>query len=145
MTAPSTIAEFSFARYALLVERCREAGVALYDDAGVAEHLQRVLVASDFAFESFRRLFGRAIDAAAWGSLLAGSQAGRRRHRPRTARRRAQRRPRERPALRASGGSAAPVWRDVNVRDAWSNRPWPAQPRWPNAASTWRSATPNGR
>jgi glutamate-ammonia-ligase adenylyltransferase len=62
MTAPPTIAEFSFARYALLVERCREAGVALYDDAGVAEHLQRVLVASDFAFESFRRepaLLGR--------------------------------------------------------------------------------------
>jgi glutamate-ammonia-ligase adenylyltransferase len=27
----------------------------LYDDAGVAEHLQRVLQASDFAFESFRR------------------------------------------------------------------------------------------
>jgi glutamate-ammonia-ligase adenylyltransferase len=62
VTAPPTIAEFSFARYALLVERCREAGVALYDDAGVAEHLQRVLVASDFAFESFRRepaLLGR--------------------------------------------------------------------------------------
>src|SRR5258706_9424859 len=36
-------------RYAHLIARCREANVALYDDAGVAEHLQRVLLASDFA------------------------------------------------------------------------------------------------
>jgi len=47
--------EFVAARYAQLITRCRDAGVALYDDAGVAEHLQRVLLASDFAFESFRR------------------------------------------------------------------------------------------
>jgi glutamate-ammonia-ligase adenylyltransferase len=55
--APVTPAliEFSASRYAQLIARCREAGVALYDDAGVAERLQRVLLASDFAFESFRR------------------------------------------------------------------------------------------
>ena len=42
-------------RYAQLIACCREANVALYDDAGVAEHLQRVLLASDFAYDSFRR------------------------------------------------------------------------------------------
>ena len=60
-TAP-TLAEFTDERYTHLIARCREAGVVLYDDAGVAEHLQRVLLASDFAYESFRRepaLLGR--------------------------------------------------------------------------------------
>jgi len=42
-------------RYAQLIACCRDANVALYDDAGVAEHLQRVLLASDFAYDSFRR------------------------------------------------------------------------------------------
>jgi glutamate-ammonia-ligase adenylyltransferase len=49
------LVEFGASRYAQLIARCREAGVALYDDAGVAERLQRVLLASDFAFDSFRR------------------------------------------------------------------------------------------
>src|SRR5215467_11257018 len=52
---PPSLVEFCATRYAHLIARCREAGVALYDDAGVAEHLQRVLLASDFAYESFRR------------------------------------------------------------------------------------------
>ena len=49
------ISEFVEARYARLIARCREAGVGLHDDAGVAEHVQRVLLASDFAFDSFVR------------------------------------------------------------------------------------------
>ena len=52
---PADLSEFVAARYALLIARCREVGVALYDDAGVSEHLKRVLLVSDFAFESFRR------------------------------------------------------------------------------------------
>ncbi len=66
MDASQTVAEFTDDRYTHLIARCREAGVALYDDAGVAEHLQRVLLASDFAFESFRRepaLLGRELIA----------------------------------------------------------------------------------
>ncbi len=62
MDASPTLAEFTDERYTHLIARCREVGVALYDDAGVAEHLQRVLLASDFAYESFRRepaLLGR--------------------------------------------------------------------------------------
>ncbi|HEX6833525.1 MAG TPA: bifunctional [glutamate--ammonia ligase]-adenylyl-L-tyrosine phosphorylase/[glutamate--ammonia-ligase] adenylyltransferase, partial [Rudaea sp.] len=49
------LSEFTETRYARLIARCREVGVALYDDAGVAEHVQRVLLASDFAYESFVR------------------------------------------------------------------------------------------
>jgi glutamate-ammonia-ligase adenylyltransferase len=55
MPLSAELSEFIATRYARLIARCREANVALYDDAGVAEHLQRVLLASDFAFESFRR------------------------------------------------------------------------------------------
>ncbi|HET6913059.1 MAG TPA: bifunctional [glutamate--ammonia ligase]-adenylyl-L-tyrosine phosphorylase/[glutamate--ammonia-ligase] adenylyltransferase [Rhodanobacteraceae bacterium] len=43
------------ARYAELVERCRAAGVRVHDDAGVAERLRRLLLASDFAYEALRR------------------------------------------------------------------------------------------
>jgi len=42
-------------RYAQLLARCREAGVVLHDDAGVDERVRRVLLASDFAWESFQR------------------------------------------------------------------------------------------
>jgi len=38
-----------------LLERCRAAGVPFYDDAGVAEHVRRVLRVSDFAFDSYSR------------------------------------------------------------------------------------------
>jgi glutamate-ammonia-ligase adenylyltransferase len=42
-------------RYAELAERCRAAGIPLHDDAGVAERIRRTLLASDFAFEVWRR------------------------------------------------------------------------------------------
>lgn len=41
-------------RYAELIERCRAAGVAVRDDAGVAERIRCTLMASDFAFEVWR-------------------------------------------------------------------------------------------
>jgi glutamate-ammonia-ligase adenylyltransferase len=41
-------------RYAELAARCRAAGVAMHDDAGVGERIRRLLVASDFAFETLR-------------------------------------------------------------------------------------------
>ncbi|MGH8183391.1 MAG: bifunctional [glutamate--ammonia ligase]-adenylyl-L-tyrosine phosphorylase/[glutamate--ammonia-ligase] adenylyltransferase, partial [Rhodanobacteraceae bacterium] len=41
-------------RYAELAARCRAAGVAMHDDAGVGERVRRVLLASDFAFEALR-------------------------------------------------------------------------------------------
>src|SRR5690348_14833842 len=43
------------ARYDELVERCRATGVRVHDDAGVAERLRRLLLASDFAYETLRR------------------------------------------------------------------------------------------
>src|SRR4029079_1667711 len=54
MSAP-TLSEFVETRYARLIARCREVGVPLHDDAGVAEHVQRVLLASDYAYDSFAR------------------------------------------------------------------------------------------
>src|SRR5947208_6470157 len=54
MTAPA-LSEFVETRYARLIARCREAGVLFQDDAGVAEHVQRVLLASDYAYDSFVR------------------------------------------------------------------------------------------
>ncbi|MFT3790216.1 MAG: bifunctional [glutamate--ammonia ligase]-adenylyl-L-tyrosine phosphorylase/[glutamate--ammonia-ligase] adenylyltransferase [Rudaea sp.] len=47
--------EFVADRYARLLARCREANVVLHDDAGVDERVRRVLLASDFAWESFRK------------------------------------------------------------------------------------------
>lgn len=41
-------------RYAQLAARCRAVGVPLHDDAGVAERIRRTLLASDFAFETWR-------------------------------------------------------------------------------------------
>ncbi len=55
MPLSPTLSEFVQDRYARLIARCREAGVVLHDDAGVAEHIQRVLLASDFAYDSFVR------------------------------------------------------------------------------------------
>ncbi|HOX70540.1 MAG TPA: bifunctional [glutamate--ammonia ligase]-adenylyl-L-tyrosine phosphorylase/[glutamate--ammonia-ligase] adenylyltransferase [Dokdonella sp.] len=40
-------------RLSRLESLCREAGVPFYDDAGVDSHLDRVLLASDYAYESF--------------------------------------------------------------------------------------------
>ncbi len=42
-------------RYAELGALCRQAGVPLHDDAGVAERICRTLLASDFAYEVWRR------------------------------------------------------------------------------------------
>ena len=42
-------------RYADLAARCRAAGVPLHDDAGVAERIRCTLLASDFAFDVWRR------------------------------------------------------------------------------------------
>ncbi|MCQ4167302.1 bifunctional [glutamate--ammonia ligase]-adenylyl-L-tyrosine phosphorylase/[glutamate--ammonia-ligase] adenylyltransferase [Tahibacter harae] len=55
MTAAASFADFLESRYAHLLARCREAHVPFYDDAGVAEQLQRVLLASDFAYDCFSR------------------------------------------------------------------------------------------
>jgi glutamate-ammonia-ligase adenylyltransferase len=55
MSLPQSLSEFITARYARVLARCREAGVPFHDDAGVAEHVQRVLLASDFAFASIER------------------------------------------------------------------------------------------
>ena len=55
MSPPQPLSEFADERYARLIARCREGGVPFYDDAGVAEQVQRVLLASDFAYESFSR------------------------------------------------------------------------------------------
>ncbi len=49
------LSEFVENRYARVLARCREANVPYHDDAGVAEHVQRVLLASDFALSSFLR------------------------------------------------------------------------------------------
>ncbi len=57
MSSPwsADLSDFVDARYARLLARCREAGVAFHDDAGVAEHVQRVLLASDFAYDALLR------------------------------------------------------------------------------------------
>jgi glutamate-ammonia-ligase adenylyltransferase len=55
MSARADLDDFVQARYAHVLARCRAAGVVLHDDAGVAEHVQRVLLASDFAFDAFSR------------------------------------------------------------------------------------------
>ncbi|MDR3386311.1 MAG: bifunctional [glutamate--ammonia ligase]-adenylyl-L-tyrosine phosphorylase/[glutamate--ammonia-ligase] adenylyltransferase [Rudaea sp.] len=55
MPLPQELSEFAETRYARLIARCREAGVPFHDDAGVAEQVQRVLLASDFAYDSFLR------------------------------------------------------------------------------------------
>ena len=52
---PRATAAFLNERLSRLEHACREAGVPFYDDAGVDDHLQRVLLASDFAYESFLR------------------------------------------------------------------------------------------
>lgn len=41
--------------YAQVLAHCFASGVAVHDDAGVADHVQRVLLASDFAADSFSR------------------------------------------------------------------------------------------
>src|SRR5690606_40637574 len=50
---PKAIARLIDQRLSRLEALCREAGVPFYDDAGVDSHLDRVLLASDFAYEGF--------------------------------------------------------------------------------------------
>ena len=52
---PHAIARLIDQRLSRLEVLCREAGVPFYDDAGVDSHLDRVLLASDFAYEGFCR------------------------------------------------------------------------------------------
>ncbi len=52
---PHELESLVASRYAELAERCREHGVVLRDDAGVAERIRRTLLASDFAFEVWQR------------------------------------------------------------------------------------------
>jgi len=52
---PRATAAFLDERLARLESACRDASVPFYDDAGVDDHLQRVLLASDFAYQSFLR------------------------------------------------------------------------------------------
>ncbi|MGN6788451.1 MAG: bifunctional [glutamate--ammonia ligase]-adenylyl-L-tyrosine phosphorylase/[glutamate--ammonia-ligase] adenylyltransferase [Rhodanobacteraceae bacterium] len=51
---PSALEHLVDERYAELAARCRAAGVAMHDDAGVGERIRRLLLASDFAFEALR-------------------------------------------------------------------------------------------
>jgi glutamate-ammonia-ligase adenylyltransferase len=55
MSTPPDLANFPAQRFSSLLLRCREANVVLHDDAGVDERVRRVLLASDFAWESFQR------------------------------------------------------------------------------------------
>jgi glutamate-ammonia-ligase adenylyltransferase len=66
-------------RYAELAQRCRAAGVALQDDAGVAERIRRTLLASDFAFEVWSRQ-PQLLDAHGLDRLRAGGDPWTRRH-----------------------------------------------------------------
>lgn len=50
---PQAIEILLDSRLSRLESLCRQAGVPFYDDAGVDSHLERVLLASDYAFESF--------------------------------------------------------------------------------------------
>lgn len=54
-TTPCTPAALTDRRYAELAKHCRAAGIRVHDDAGVAERLRRLLLASDFAFDALRR------------------------------------------------------------------------------------------
>jgi glutamate-ammonia-ligase adenylyltransferase len=112
---PRATAAFLNERLSRLEIACREAGVPFYDDAGVDDHLQRVLLASDFAYESLLRdpyLLGpellqlmsdpRHADARAGVLAEAHDEA---------ALRTALRQFRKREALRL-------IWRDVNGADA---------------------------
>src|SRR5690348_1688575 len=51
---PSALKHLVDERYAELAARCRVAGVAMHDDAGVGERVRRLLLASDFAFDALR-------------------------------------------------------------------------------------------
>ena len=112
---PRTVASLLDTRLSRLEVASRAAGMPFYDDAGVTSHLDRVLLASDFAFECFLkdpallgpelvRLMNDPRHADARGGLLAQPMAD-------AEFRAAIRRFRRRESLRL-------VWRDVNDIDA---------------------------
>jgi len=55
MPLPTSLHALVEDRYGQVLARCRESGVAFYDDAGVAEHVRRVLLVSDFAWDCYLR------------------------------------------------------------------------------------------
>ena len=112
---PRPVAAFLNERLSRLEIACREASVPFHDDAGVDDHLQRVLLASDFAWHAFLRdpqllgpdflqLMSDPRHADARAGVLAEAGEG-------DALRLALRRFRLREALRL-------IWRDVNGADA---------------------------
>ncbi|MEO6966912.1 MAG: glutamine-synthetase adenylyltransferase, partial [Rhodanobacteraceae bacterium] len=54
-TAAAALTALADSREAELAAACRTAGVHVHDDAGVAQRLRRLLLASDFAFDAIRR------------------------------------------------------------------------------------------
>ncbi|MEO7323263.1 MAG: bifunctional [glutamate--ammonia ligase]-adenylyl-L-tyrosine phosphorylase/[glutamate--ammonia-ligase] adenylyltransferase, partial [Dokdonella sp.] len=112
---PRPTAAFLNERLARLEIVCREAGVPFYDDAGVDDHLQRVLLTSDFAYESFLRdphLLGPELLQLMSDPRHADARAGvLAEARDDAALRAALRHFRKREALRL-------IWRDVNGADA---------------------------
>jgi glutamate-ammonia-ligase adenylyltransferase len=111
---PRATAAFLNERLSRLEAACREASVPFYDDAGVDEHLQRVLLASDFAYACFLRdpvLLGPEFLQLMSDPRHADARAGVLGDiRDEAALRRELRRFRQREALRL-------IWRDVNGAD----------------------------
>jgi glutamate-ammonia-ligase adenylyltransferase len=112
---PRPTAAFLNERLSRLEIACRESGVPFYDDAGVDDHLQRVLLTSDFAYESFLRdphLLGPELLQLMSDPRHADARAGvLAEARDDAALRAALRHFRKREALRL-------IWRDVNGADA---------------------------
>ncbi|MEO5625440.1 MAG: bifunctional [glutamate--ammonia ligase]-adenylyl-L-tyrosine phosphorylase/[glutamate--ammonia-ligase] adenylyltransferase [Dokdonella sp.] len=112
---PRPTAAFLNERLSRLEFACRESGVPFYDDAGVDDHLQRVLLTSDFAYESFLRdphLLGPELLQLMSDPRHADARAGvLAEARDDAALRAALRHFRKREALRL-------IWRDVNGADA---------------------------
>ncbi|HEY0181051.1 MAG TPA: bifunctional [glutamate--ammonia ligase]-adenylyl-L-tyrosine phosphorylase/[glutamate--ammonia-ligase] adenylyltransferase [Dokdonella sp.] len=111
---PRATAAFLNERLSRLEAACREAGVPFHDDAGVDDHLQRVLLASDFAYESFLRdprLLGPEFLQLMSDPRHADARAGALAEAGDAELRAALRRFRRREALRL-------IWRDVNGADS---------------------------
>ncbi len=111
---PRATAAFLDERLSRIERACREAGVPFHDDAGVDDHLLRVLLASDFACESFLRdprLLGPDFLQLVTDPRHADARAGLLADLSEAELRAELRRFRRREALRL-------IWRDVNGADA---------------------------
>lgn len=101
-----------------LEKECREHGVRFHDDAGVDDHLARVLLASDFAYEYLCRdphLLGPELASLMSDPRHADARAGGfEAPQPENTMRAELRRFRKRESLRL-------IWRDVNGQDAIEN------------------------